>query len=267
MNPTSYRYPNEILILSITLILVLAVIGLTAVATVCGSVIFVAAMVALSYFYTRSHHQSLMAGAQQITLSSAPALAALIQDSASRLKPGSFEAYVIPEDVLNAYTFGLSSPKVVVLYAGLLKVMDEDELRFIVGHEMGHICLGHTWLNSLVGGMAGIPSPSTTSALLALAFMSWNRACEFSADRAGMLACGMPEKAISALVKLVAAKRNLSASEMERYLKRLDAEDDNLLSDLSEVLATHPMMIHRIEQLRRYSASAEYKRLVVQMNR
>jgi Zn-dependent protease with chaperone function len=102
---------------------------------------------------------------------------------------------------------------------------------------------------------------------LALAFMSWNRACEFSADRAGMLACGKPEKAISALVKLVAAKRNLSISEMEHYLKRFDAEDDNLLSDLSELLATHPMTIHRIEQLRRYAASAEYKRLAAQMNR
>ena len=267
MSTTSYRYPNEILILTITLILVLAVIGLTAVATICGSVIFVAAMVALSYIYTRSHHQSLMASAQQITLSSAPSLAALIQDSASRLKPGPFDAYVVPEDVLNAYTFGLSSPKVVVLYAGLLKVMDEDELRFVAGHEMGHICLGHTWLNSLVGGMAGIPSPSAASALLVLAFMSWNRACEFSADRAGMLACGKPEKAISALVKLVAAKRNLSTSEMEHYLKRFDAEDDNLLSDLSELLATHPMMIHRIEQLRRYAASDEYKRLAAQMNR
>jgi Zn-dependent protease with chaperone function len=77
----------------------------------------------------------------------------------------------------------------------------------------------------------------------------------------------MPEKAISALVKLVAAKRNLSTSEIERYLRRLDAEDDNLLSDLSEMLATHPMMIHRIEQLRRYATSAEYKHLAAQMNR
>jgi predicted Zn-dependent protease len=54
---------------------------------------------------------------------------------------------------------------------------------------------------------------------------------------------------------------------MERYFKRFDAEDDNLLSDLSELLATHPMTIHRIEQLRRYAASAEYKRLAAQMNR
>ena len=45
-------------------------------------------------------------------------------------------------------------------------------------------------LNWLVGGMAGIPSPFMASALLAMAFLWWNRACEFSADRAGLLACG-----------------------------------------------------------------------------
>jgi len=32
-----------------------------------------------------------------------------------------------------AYTFGLSTPKVVVLYSALFDVMDADELKFIVG--------------------------------------------------------------------------------------------------------------------------------------
>ena len=82
--------------------------------------------------------------------------------------------------------------------------MDADELRFIIGHEMGHVALGHTWLNSLVGGMAGIPSSSTSSAILTLAFLSWNRTCELSADRAGLLACGSLDKAVSSLIKLVA---------------------------------------------------------------
>ena len=264
MNPASYRYPNELFILTVTLSIVLVVIALTAAATVCGSVVFVVIVAALSYINTRSYHQSLISGAQAVTFNNAPALSALIKETAACLKPGSFETYVIPDNVLNAYTFGLSSPKVVVIYAGLLKVMDEDELHFVVGHEMGHICLGHTWLNSLVGGMAGIPSPSIASILLAMVFMSWNRACEYSADRAGLLACGKPEKAISALVKLVAAKPYISPSEMERYLKRIDAEDDNLLSGLNELLASHPLMVHRIEQIKRFAASEEYKHLAEQ---
>ncbi len=104
---------------------------------------------------------------------------------------------------MNAYTFGMVEPQVVVVYAGVFSIMDADELRFIIGHELGHIRLGHTWLNSLVGGMAGIPSPYVAAILLYIAFRWWNRACEYSADRAGLLACGKPEKAASALIKLV----------------------------------------------------------------
>jgi Zn-dependent protease with chaperone function len=144
--------------------------------------------------------------------------------------------------------------------------MDADELRFVLGHELGHVRLGHTWLNSLVGGMAGIPSPIGAWALLTLAFRWWNRACEHSADRAGMLACGKPHKALSALIKLEAGPLVRTQADLERALRIIDAEDDNALSHLEEALGTHPMMIKRITQLRRYARSAEYRRLQEMVN-
>jgi len=109
--------------------------------------------------------------------------------------------------------------------------------------------------------MAGIPSPSMASVVLAMAFLWWNRACEHSADRAGLLACGQPRKAISALVKLAAGTGARTRADMERALHRIEAEDDHALAGLSEVLSTHPMMARRIEELCRYAASAEYHRL------
>ena len=67
---------------------------------------------------------------------------------------------------------------------------------------LGHVALGHTWLNTLVGGIAGIPGSFLGGSDLDMAFLGWNRTCEYSADRAGLLACGSLEKAISALIKL-----------------------------------------------------------------
>ncbi len=165
---------------------------------------------------------------------------------------------------MNAYTFGIVEPYGVVLYAKLLKIMDADELRFIIGHELGHVCLGHTWLNSLIGGMAGIPSPGMAAALLYFAFRWWNRACEYSADRAGMLACGKPKKALSALIKLVAAS---SDEDPQQILSHIDAEDDYLGSNLLEMVSTHPMTARRLDALREYAVSPEYHRLQERINK
>jgi len=139
--------------------------------------------------------------------------------------------------------------------------MDADELRFVVGHELGHVRLGHTTLNSLVGGMAGIPSPFVASAVLTTAFLWWNRACEFSADRAGLLACGNPSKAVSALVKLAAGDRPTSRTEYERVVRTIEQEDDHALASLGEALSSHPMMVRRIGELHEYARSSDYRRL------
>ncbi len=262
---TAYRYPREHLILTITIILVLLVIALTATATVCLSVLFILGMLAFAYMTTRSRHEQLLQTARRAKES--PALDDLVRLAFSRIRPGPVDVFVAPSDTLNAYTFGLTSPKVVVLQSPLLEVMDREELLFVIGHEMGHVALGHTWLNSLVGGIAGIPSPFMASALLSLAFLWWNRACEFSADRAGMLACGSPAKATSALVKLAAGESIETRAELEQVLRHIQAEDDNPLSNLGEALRTHPMTVRRIEELQRYARSAEYRRLQALINR
>jgi Zn-dependent protease with chaperone function len=181
-----------------------------------------------------------------------------VETCSKRLQSDSFETFIAPQNALNAYTFGIVEPYGVVLYAGLLKIMDADELRFVIGHELGHVCLGHTWLNSLIGGMAGIPSPGVGTAILYFAFRSWNRACEYSADRAGMLACGKPNKAASALIKLVAASSN---EDSQQVLSRIDAEDDHMGSNLLEMVSTHPMTVRRLDALREYAVSPEYRRL------
>jgi len=266
MHTTAYRYPNEHLILTITLLLVLVVIALTATATVCASVIFIILFVALSYNFSLSHHNALLREALPVTSKNMPDLAQVLQRGQARLQPGPVEAYVVSSEELNAYTFGLSDPKTVVLYSALFQVMDEDEMLFILGHELGHVVLGHTWLNSLVGGMAWIPASFSAAVILNVAFLWWNRTCEFSADRAGLLACGKPEKAVSALLKLGAGKLGRGRYNLEEVYRRLDAEDDQPSGDLNEILATHPLLIHRIQELRKYVASAGYRRLIARLD-
>src|SRR5204862_5276116 len=46
---------------------------------------------------------------------------------------------------LNAYVAGLWQTKRIVLWDTILKRMNERELLFVMGHEMGHYVLGHVW--------------------------------------------------------------------------------------------------------------------------
>jgi Zn-dependent protease with chaperone function len=194
-----------------------------------------------------------------------PNLVHLVDECAMKLQPGDVDVFLAKKEQINAYTFGISNPKILVLYSPLLQVMSAGELKFIIGHEMGHVALGHTWLNTIVGGLAGIPAPMGAAVLLYAAFRWWNRMCEFSADRAGLLACGNLNLGVSALVKLVAPEIR-SQRDFDRALALIDAEDDEVSNRLAEAFQTHPMLIRRINKLRDYAHTAEYHRLQASMN-
>lgn len=258
---TDYRYPYEYLILVITIGIVLLVIAVTAAATVCASAIFVPTVVILGYFASQSRHRALISQARQVTSQTAPDLVPLIQANSARLQVEPVNVFIVPSNQLNAYTFGMDSPKAIVLYSSLFKIMDPDEIQFILGHEMGHVKLGHTWLNTLVGGMAGIPSSLGAAAIMELAFRWWNRACEYSADRAGVLACGKPNKAISALVKLEAGPAALTQTGMQAAMQHISTEDDDLMHNIEELGASHPMIARRIEEIRRFANTQAYRNM------
>jgi len=260
-----YRHDHEQLILFLTLLLVLGVIVLTSTVTFCLSGVFIIAMFVLSASMIRSHHQSLMRSAIPVDHDRTPSLAHLVDECAMKLQPGDVDVFLAKKNQINAYTFGINTPKVLVLYSPLPQVMTAGELKFIIGHEMGHVALGHTWLNTIVGGLAGIPAPMGAAVLLYAAFRWWNRMCEFSADRAGLLACGNLNLAVAALVKLVAPEVR-SQRDFDRALALIDAEDDEVSNRLAEAFQTHPMLIRRINKLRDYAQTAEYQKLQAGMN-
>lgn len=259
VNRSALRYPGEQSTLAGTLLLAGLVLLVGAGPTFLLLPLAAGLMIALSYSMTRNHHQQLIRNALAVTPENAAGVDALVQECRRRLGAEPVQVFALRNRQLNAYTFGLHAPRVVVLYSALFERMDADEMRFIIGHELGHVLLGHTWLNTLVGGMAGLPTSFGGAVLLTLALRGWNRACEFSADRAGLVACGNPGKAVSALVKLVAAGR--SPQELERALRAVEAEDDSLVNVLAESLSTHPMIVKRIAELRQFAASPAYKKI------
>jgi Zn-dependent protease with chaperone function len=260
MAETSYRYPGEQSAFIIALLIVLAVLVISAFLTFFIAPVIVVVLLVFSYLGNQSMHRKLVQSATHVDNRTAPELTQLAIAAAKRLGAHGIELYLVNSQQRNAYTFGLSKPQVIVLYRSLLEIMDADELKFVIGHELGHVVLDHTWLNTLLGGMAGVPSPLGLSVITTLAFRSWNRGCEYSADRAGLIACGNLNKAILTLVELAAGDIR-SDAQFEQALAALEKQDDSFANAMTERLASHPMIIKRIKELQKFAASDQYRRL------
>ena len=57
--------------------------------------------------------------------------------------------YVAANPFLNAATIGMNKPTI-VLNSALVDLLDEEELRFVIGHELGHALSGHAVYQTLL---------------------------------------------------------------------------------------------------------------------
>lgn len=238
----------------------LLVIALTAAATCLGSLLVVGITVVLAIITANSHRRSLASAGIRLGAEKAGRIDRIWRWSLSAIRPGEVEAYLVNSNELNAYTIGILDPKTVVVYSALARLMTDAELSFVLGHELGHIRLGHTVLLNLMAGASTLPGGFIVQALLEGAFLFWRRAGEFSADRAGLLACGDVGAAVSALAK-IDSPQAATAEQIRQTVAKLDAEDESVAGIASELISTHPMLGRRIEKLIEYARTPEYARL------
>ena len=97
----------------------------------------------------------------------------------------------------------------IVLTTGLVNLHDEEELRFVVGHELGHILSGHAVyrtmlliLIQLAARIAWMPIGYLGLRGIIWGLEEWFRKSELSCDRAGLLAGQDVDAARRALMKL-----------------------------------------------------------------
>jgi Zn-dependent protease with chaperone function len=80
-----------------------------------------------------------------------PKLHALLQDCCAILDVPEPEMYV-EQGPVNAITAGHTRPYI-TLFTGLLELMNADELRAVIGHELGHIKCGHVLYNMMANSI------------------------------------------------------------------------------------------------------------------
>ena len=179
------------------------------------------------------------------------------------------ELFVRADPNFSAVTIGMDKPLIVVNSA-LVDLLDEDEMAFVLGHELGHALSGHavyqTLLRRLVvltGVVGSVPLGGLGIRLIVAAMMEWSRKSELSADRAGLLATQDPAVAFRVHMKLASGGHleDLDATSFFDQGREYDAAGDLRDSVLKMLLVetrTHPFAVVRAAELRRWVDSGEY---------
>ncbi len=182
-----------------------------------------------------------------------PELYAKVQVAAEQLGLDAVpEVYVVQGGgILNAFATKLLSRRFVILNAEILDAcQDADAARgdvdgakstldFVIGHELGHLALGHLSWSWLL-------APAKLVPLLGAAY---SRACEYSCDACGAAVAGDLETSSRALAVLAAGGRQAGKVNLDAFVEQRH-DTGGFLMAVYELNTTHPFLSKRVASLR-----------------
>ncbi len=156
----------------------------------------------------RSAYDLVLGSKLRLTPTLAPRLMAILDEARVALSfEEPVELFVGQEAMVNAssmHAIGPGEPHVIQLTSALVERMNDDELRFVLGHELGHLAFRHHRARLSVAAF-GVDElgQSKAPSLLVRRLESWDRLAEISADRAGLIVVDLRlDVAVSAFFKL-----------------------------------------------------------------
>lgn len=226
-------------------------------------------------FYVQNSERAARCGPNQFGT-----LHGILKEACDVLHVAEPELYLMYSESFNAYTAGVNRT-FVVLHSALADDFTDEELLFVIGHELGHIKCGHV-LYQMLGrlllpllealGQATLGLGQLAGIGLVSGFYEWMRQAEFSCDRAGLLACQNPRVAMSAIMKLGCGSTRFNAEmNVDTFLEqaRAHAESGGLEGAAKALLflmynwqLSHPQTVFRAKGLDDWITKGHYEKIL-----
>jgi hypothetical protein len=154
------------------------------------------------------------------------------------------------EGALNAFAARFWGRDMVVLYSEVFELAREqgqDELDFIIAHELAHVKRRHVWKNLFIIPAGFIP-------FLAQAY---SRSCEYTCDRHAAYTIQNAGAGKRALTLLGIGKKMYLEVNEDAYREQIETESNGIVW-FSEVLSTHPHLPKRIQAIEVFAEGGSY---------
>lgn len=247
------------------------------------ALIFAAAMNIGSYWFS-DRLALAMTGAKEVTPEEEPRLHEIVDEVCRMANMRKPRVYVIQNDSPNAFATGRNEKHAAVAATtGIMRILDDRELRAVLGHEMGHIRNKDILVNAIVatvaaaimflammgrwamifgggrdrnGGLIGLIAMLAMLILAPLAAtmvrMAVSRQREYGADHTGAEITQTPMALASALEKLQSYSR-VQPMQVNPAVSHLFIVNPLGKVDFASLFSTHPPTESRIERLSEYA--------------
>ena len=205
--------------------------------------------------------RQLLATALRLTEGMSPELARITAECRAILGVEiPLETYVYPSSTFNAACVKPEQGRLfILLSSSLLEGFGGAELRFVLGHELGHYVFGHhdVPIGYLLQGEQP-PSPE-----LALKLFAWSRFAEVSADRAGAACSQDPDAVARALFRLASGLRGTAielciedfAAQVDEMIVEEERAEGRITPPMQDWFSTHPFSPLRVKALHHFERS------------
>jgi Zn-dependent protease with chaperone function len=203
-----------------------------------------------------------------------PALQQLLDEATATLDIATVpELFVVRDPMPRASTLGLNTP-FIEISTGALDLLDAEGLRFVLGHELGHVLSGHavyhTMLRTLVSisnSISWVPVGGLALRVLLVALDEWFRKSELSGDRAGLLV-GQDAGAALRVHAILAGATDPDEMDVSGFLDQAVEYDrggdirDSFLKLMHLGGRSHPLAAVRAAELQKWAAGPEYRAIL-----
>jgi Zn-dependent protease with chaperone function len=222
------------------------------------------------FFGEKPLRLAFLAGAVRVSPTQYPSVHRLYLEAARALDFEPVPLYVQQQMQLNAYAYGMQKP-FIVLNTRMIELLDDDELKFVLGHEIGHVLSGHALYLTMMTilyqlSTLGFPIVGLAARAVLLALLEWHRKAELSCDRAGTLAVQDASPGLRTMLKF--AGGDTHETNLDDFLRQAEEyrEPGDLADQVFKVLnvlaLTPPAPVLRAAELRGWLESGAYERIV-----
>ena len=226
------------------------------------------------FFGERGIRQLFLANAVRVGPRQRPGLNQIYTEVLETLDwPQRPQLYVTQTPFVNAGAVGFEDP-FIVMNSGTIDTLTEEEQRFILAHELGHIMSGHVTYTTIAiillnFGLSNLPFLAGMAILpFQLALLEWYRKAELSCDRAGLLGTQDLDTAMGTFMRLAGGKPGNDQMNLEEFMIQAQEYEtggsawDTVLKVLNTAFRDHPFHTVRAAELLRWQQNGQYDRII-----